>query len=216
MDRYSPLKSLAPAIAGLCLSGLGVALAPPGAMAQTTPPGSTGTGPTGAGIPNTSPSEQQPGQGVSSLSQEDRRFALEAMQGNVAEVQAGNLAAEKATDPAVKEFARRMADDHGTAVQQLGALLGTQGGDMPKAGGPEDQKGLEKLRGLSGAEFDRAYMAHMAKAHDRDVRLYEEHASKANDSRLRLYITKTLPVLQQHQKDANALAGRLGKDKSSP
>ena len=215
MDRFSPIKSLAPALAGLCLAGFGLALAP-GASAQTTPPGATGTGPTGAGIPNPSPAEQQPGKGTSSLSQEDRRFALEALQGNVAEVHAGNLAAEKATDPAVKEFARRMVDDHGTAVQQLGALLGAQGGDMPKAGGPEDQKEAERLSGLSGAEFDRAYMAHMAKAHDRDVALYEAHASKANDARLRTYITKTLPVLQQHQKDARDLHARLGKAKTKP
>jgi putative membrane protein len=205
------MKKYLPLLAGTFLV-LGAATA--GAQTEpsgTTPPGATGTGPTGAGIPNSSPAEQQPGQGASSLTQTDRRFAQQAMEGNVAEVQAGNLALQRATDPAVKAYAQRMVDDHSTAVQQLGSLLGGQGGDMPKAGSPEHQAELKQLMGLSGAKFDRAYMQSMVTDHDKTVRMYDEYASQANDSRLRLYITKTLQTVKEHQAEAQNLHQRLAK-----
>jgi putative membrane protein len=111
----------------------------------------------------------------------------------------------------VKAYAQHMVDDHSTAVQQLGSLLGEQGGNMPKAGTPEEQAELKQLSGLSGAKFDRAYMQSMVKDHDKTVRMYDDYASQANDSRLRLYITKTLQTLKDHQAQAQTLYQRMAK-----
>jgi predicted outer membrane protein len=49
----------------------------------------------------------------------DQLFIRELGLGGMAEAQLGKLAAQKAQNPHVKEFARRMADDHGKANEKL-------------------------------------------------------------------------------------------------
>src|ERR1700745_3622331 len=57
-----------------------------------------------------------------SLSQQDKTFVHEASAGNLAEPELGKLAEQKAAAPAVKEFGRWMATDHGFARKWLGAI----------------------------------------------------------------------------------------------
>ena len=54
------------------------------------------------------------------MSQQDKTFVHEAGAGNLAEVEPGQLAEQKAADPAVREFGRWMATDHGFAQQVAG------------------------------------------------------------------------------------------------
>src|SRR5579884_742348 len=57
------------------------------------------------------------------LSNSDYKFAVAATRANNAEVELGQLAAQKATDPAVRQFAERMVRDHTKANQQLSQIL---------------------------------------------------------------------------------------------
>ena len=61
----------------------------------------------------------------------------------------------------------------------------------------------------SGAAFDKAYMEDMVKDHDKDVKEFQEASSKAKDPDLKAWIDKTLPTLQEHQKMAHDIAGKL-------
>src|SRR5262245_8439694 len=56
----------------------------------------------------------------------DESFVKEAAMGGLAEVDLGKLAADKAHADAVKQFGRRMVDDHGAANQQLQQLAATK------------------------------------------------------------------------------------------
>ena len=49
----------------------------------------------------------------------DQSFVTEAAAGGLAEVELGQLAAEKSSNPEVKKFAERMVTDHGKANDQL-------------------------------------------------------------------------------------------------
>ncbi len=49
----------------------------------------------------------------------DRMFLEQAAAGGLMEVQLGQLAAQKASDPQVKQFGQRMVDDHTKANDQL-------------------------------------------------------------------------------------------------
>jgi putative membrane protein len=53
-----------------------------------------------------------------SFSRQDKTFICEAGAGNLAEAELGKLAEQKAAAPAVKEFGRWMATDHGFANKQ--------------------------------------------------------------------------------------------------
>ena len=49
----------------------------------------------------------------------DKKFVMDAAVGGMAEVELGKLAAEKATNPEVKQFGQRMVDDHTKANDEL-------------------------------------------------------------------------------------------------
>src|SRR3569833_3024414 len=53
----------------------------------------------------------------------DELFVREASVGGQAEVQAGKLATQKAQSPAVKDFAKRMIQEHSSAAERLSALF---------------------------------------------------------------------------------------------
>jgi Domain of unknown function (DUF4142) len=52
----------------------------------------------------------------------DAVFAAKAASGGMAEVKLGQLAAEKGTSPAVKQFGQKMVDDHSKANDQLKSI----------------------------------------------------------------------------------------------
>jgi len=85
-------------------------------------------------------------------------------QANMADISTGRLGWKKAHAPEVKALAKMVVSDH-SAVQQMGREL-AQG--LGYIGTPPDgdnsladqAQTLAKLDGLSGPEFDRAYLLH--------------------------------------------------------
>src|SRR3954468_16534897 len=108
------------------------------------------------------------------LAPSDEEFAQKAAGGGQAEVQLGQLASEKATNPKVKEFAQRMVSDHGQANQQLEQIAGNKKLDLPKMLPTEAQEEHDKLSKLSGAQFDKEYMRFMVEDHQKDVKEFQQ------------------------------------------
>jgi len=133
-----------------------------------------------------------------SVSSADRKFMEKAAQGGLAEVQLGKLASEKASAPEVKQFGQRMVDDHTKANDQLKQLASSKGVNLPTELDRSDQREMDKLSKLSGAEFDREYMKNMVSDHKKDVSEFKSEASRAKDSSVKQFAASTLPVLQQH------------------
>src|SRR5579875_1457525 len=84
----------------------------------------------------------------------DMTFATKAAQGGLAEVQLGPLTTQKATDPQVKQFGRRMVHDHGKANSQLMSIAQAQNITLPTTLDSKDQEEYTKLQGMSGNAFD--------------------------------------------------------------
>lgn len=140
----------------------------------------------------------------------DEMFAKKAALGGMAEVELGKLAAEKATDPAVKQFAQRMVDDHSKANDQLKAVAQSANITLPTGMDPKDEALRDKLSGMSGAAFDRAYMRHMLEDHNKDVKEFQHEASAGKNDALKQFAAQTLPTLQEHQKMARETAAKAG------
>ncbi|MDB6112348.1 MAG: outer membrane protein, partial [Pedosphaera sp.] len=93
------------------------------------------------------------------LSAKDYKFVTEAAQGGMMEVTLGQLAAQKASDPAVRDFGQRMVQDHQKADQQLMQLVSQKGATLPTDTTGENKGMVDHLKNLSGADFDKAYMS---------------------------------------------------------
>src|SRR5437870_1930491 len=140
----------------------------------------------------------------------DSRFIRHVAQDGMAEVELGKMANERASSHAVKEFAQRMATDHGKANEELAQLAQQKGITMPTGPDSKQKKVMDRLSKLSGAEFDRAYMREMTRDHDKDVKAFQREAKQAKDAAVKAWITKTLPTLQEHQHQAKQVASTVG------
>lgn len=146
---------------------------------------------------------------VSNMSPEDKEFASKAGMGGLAEVQMGSLATQKAASADVKAFGQRMVTDHSKANAELQQLATTKGLALPTELGGEHKQALDHLTGLSGAEFDKAYMHHMVDDHVKDVAEFEKASQSAGDADLKGWAGKTLPTLQDHLRQAKDVNGKL-------
>jgi putative membrane protein len=136
-------------------------------------------------------------------------FVKHAAQGGMAEVSLGKLAADKASDPDVKQFAQRMVDDHSKANAELTGLASSKGILLPANTDPKNQALMDRLAKLSGSEFDRAYMHAMLTDHDHDVSEFRAYAQRGTDPDVKAWAAKTLPTLEEHDQMAKTTVAKI-------
>lgn len=145
------------------------------------------------------------------------KFLAEAIRDGLAEVELGKAAAQKASDPEVKQFAERVVGDHATANERLMALAGKykiekEGtyGTLPLR--PDEQKAakLREMSGMSGEQFDQAYVRNLVEGHQEGVALYKAQIEEGESAEVVDFAKLTLPALEAHLEAARSLAGRVG------
>lgn len=132
------------------------------------------------------------------LNSSDYKFAVDAYRANTEEINLAQLAAQKASDPAVQQFAQRMIQDHTKANQQLSQIVSQKGATMPTTPTSGQERETDRLAKLSGADFDKAYMDYMVKEHKKDVKEFQKEADKAKDPDIKAFAANTVPILQEH------------------
>jgi putative membrane protein len=142
--------------------------------------------------------------GLAAVSSAEKKFATDAAQGGLAEVELGQLALQKGTSPQVKQFAQRMVTDHSQANSELMQLGKSENLDLPAQVDAKEKSEMDRLRGMSGSAFDAAYMQHMVQDHQKDVADFTKQAQSGSDPGLKSFAQKYLPVLQQHLQMAQA------------
>src|SRR3954454_16232901 len=87
-------------------------------------------------------------QNTTSASSSDKKFVHSALEGGNAEIQLGQLAAQKGSSEDVKQFGQKMVDDHTKLGDQMKQIAQQQGIDVPD-GLPAKDKALQtKLSGF--------------------------------------------------------------------
>lgn len=156
---------------------------------------------------------QQQGQGSQNqraVSNQDMRFVEEAAAGGMMEVELGRLAAQRAVSDDVKTFAQRMVEDHTRANQQLLQVATRIGVTLPQDLPADKKSHRDMLAQATGTEFDRAYMSHMVKDHEKTVKDFQQQAQKGDNQAVRTFAQQTLPTLRQHLELAQSLAAQVG------
>lgn len=146
------------------------------------------------------------------VADDDLGFMRQAAHNGHAEVESSKLAQQKGTSAQVKEFAKRMIEDHTRTHAELEKLATAKGVQLPKEPDAAQKTKMQALSALSGAEFDRQYIDQMGvAAHEQTIALFQRGASNARDPDLKAFASKTLPALQHHLEMARAL--KSGKAK---
>lgn len=116
---------------------------------------------------------------------EDGSFLVFAMEVDRSQVQLGELAAERAQDPRVREFARHMVEAHGASSEQHARLAQANGIAPLDVVGPVARRVREHLQGLPGPVFDREYMVAQVASHDHWFYRFEREAISGLDGEVR-------------------------------
>jgi putative membrane protein len=146
---------------------------------------------------------------ATTLSTEDQDFMTKAAQGGMTEVTLGQLAQQKASNPAVKDFGSRMVTDHGKANDALQQVAQQKNFTLPTQPNADQQKVIDDLTAKSGKAFDKAYMAAMVKDHKSTVDLLQNEEKTTQDPDLKKWVTDTLPVIQEHNRLAKQVAAKV-------
>jgi len=142
----------------------------------------------------------------------DTDFARDAAEGGLAEVKMGELAQQKGTNATVKDFGKRMVEDHTQANDKLKQVASQQNIKLPAKLDKHDQRVYDKLSQLSGEQFDRAYARDMVRDHENDVSSFRQEADNGQNNQIKDFASQTLPTLQEHLK----LAQQMQKDVANP
>jgi putative membrane protein len=142
--------------------------------------------------------------------EESSEFAVKAATGGMMEVELGRLAQEKGQSKDVKDFGAMMATDHAKANEELKTIAATQNITLPTTLGEDQQKHVNDLSKLSGAEFDKKYVSLMVDDHKEDIDLFKKAAEddKTNPA-VKSFASKTLPTLQKHLDEINAIDKKI-------
>jgi putative membrane protein len=140
-----------------------------------------------------------------------RSFVKEAAEGAATEVALGRVAQEKGSSDAVKQFGKRMVDDHSKAAEELKQAAAMARIAVPSETPKKAKKAQDKLSKLSGAEFDRAYAKMMVSDHKVDVKDFENEARNGAIPAVRSFAANTLPTLKEHLKLAEELYASVRK-----
>lgn len=141
----------------------------------------------------------------------DRQFMIQAAQGGMAEVELGQLAAQRAASEAVRAFGQRMMVDHARSNNELRRLAESKGVQLPTTIDPKDQATRDRLATLSGTAFDRAYMNDMVTDHETDIAQFQQEASQGRDAAVRAWAQQTLPTLQEHLRLARTVDSQVAQ-----
>src|SRR5690348_6125871 len=128
----------------------------------------------------------------------DQAFAKEAAHGGLAEVKLGQLAQDKGHVEAVKDFGKRMVEDHGKANKELESAASQANISLPQDMSSKDQATYDRLSELSGPAFDHAYARLMLRDHEHDVAAFRHEAKNGEKEPIKSFASNTLPVLEQH------------------
>jgi putative membrane protein len=145
-------------------------------------------------------------QNTTSPSASDKKFVVAALEGGDAEVQLGQLAAQKGNTTDVKQFGQKMMDDHTKLGDQMKSIAQKEGIKAP-ARIPAKDKALEaKLRSLSGDAFDKAYIKAMVKDHQQDLAEFKKEADSGNYTTIKDAANQGEQVISQHLELAEDMA----------
>jgi putative membrane protein len=137
----------------------------------------------------------------------DESFVQKAAIAGMTEIEASKVALQKSSDANVKKFAQHMIDDHTKAGEALKSAATQEGLSVPRDMDAEHEKLVDRLNGLSGAQFDAAYKSQMLEDHQKAVALFQTQA-KEMQSPVDKFAADTLPTLQSHLKMAQELNGK--------
>ena len=145
------------------------------------------------------------------LDKKDAEYLQKSAQGTMSEVKMGEMAQKQAADERVKQFGKRMVDDHGKDLQTIKQLASQKHVTLPDAPNKEQSREAAKLAKLSGANFDKEYVKYEMKDHKDDVKESGKTMKEATDPDVKNFASAEYKTVSAHKKEIDDIHAQLGK-----
>ena len=138
---------------------------------------------------------------------------------NTADIETGELAAQRGSSKAVRDFGAQLVNDH-RAVRQMGRDLAKKLGVTPTppaddAGAKAHAAAMASLRATSGTEFDLAFLRHEVEFHAAVMDAVQKTLLPAiQNAELKALVEKVGPAFHAHMLRAEALAKQIAEEAS--
>lgn len=143
------------------------------------------------------------------LNDVDTNFMVQAAYSNLAEIDAGTLAATKGQKDSVKMYGTMMVQEHTLAHTELKALAASKNVSLPTEPDEENKMIKQRLLALNGYAFDTAYIKSQIAGHAKTVAVFQTELSSGQNKDVLGYANKYFPHIQMHLELAQRIAKGL-------
>jgi len=143
--------------------------------------------------------------GNGQFSSADKHYLKQDARGAAYELQISQLAAQKANNQQVRQYAEMAAKDHQNYNQQEQQLAEQNGVTLPTSPTREEQSRINRLQQLNGSAFDDAYVRDMRQVNQRDVNEEQKEANSTQNQQIKQFIQQFKQMDQKHLQDARNL-----------
>ncbi|KAM3100539.1 DUF4142 domain-containing protein [Phormidesmis sp. 146-35] len=136
----------------------------------------------------------------------DRQFVLDAGQAGLGNIMLGQLALQRSNNPNVRNFAQAEINEQTQVKADLQRIAPKLRISLPTAPGPKQQAIMDRMKPLSGVQFDRAYLDEGGvNAHLENAAIFQREAAFGQNPDLIGLANKGLPLINQHFTTASSL-----------
>lgn len=135
-------------------------------------------------------------------------FANRLAASDAFEMATSRLAADRASTPSIKAFARKMIDAHTASTDKLKKDVATLTPAItpdPALSADQQQK-LDALRQLNGTAFEQAYIADQVAAHEAALGVVQAYAGNGTEPVLKRFAADAVKMVTDHRDEARRLA----------
>lgn len=148
---------------------------------------------------------------ASTVSKSDQSFAVDAANGGMTEIKAGEMAEQRGMEKDVKDYGKMMVKDHTELADKLKTIASGKNITLPSAISPDMQKDLDDLDKKSGKDFDKAFLDMMVSDHKKVISAFQDEAKNGNDADIRAFADSSLHLLQHHLDEAEKCTKMMKK-----
>jgi predicted outer membrane protein len=182
----------------------------------------------GSKNPRESAGAKSPGEKSTEPTQARKQFEQQTLAKlhliNQHEIDAGNLAQERAQSDQVKNYGETLVNDHKQLDSNVTSFAERNEITLPTAQAGKSQLDKmqqkhqamsERLKSLSGAQFDRAFVTAMVQGHQQAIQQVRTALNESKDEQFKSLLNDTLPVLQKHLQLAQQLQQQTAAGRTS-
>lgn len=152
---------------------------------------------------------QRPAAGL--LSGSDRAYLIKNAQGSVYDQSLAELGYQTATTPALRGYARQLIVDHDRLNLQALALAQRKGVVVPVTLQSSDAARLQRLSGLHGRAFNRAFLREEVRINSEDVSDAAKEVRTTRDREVRQFASTFHSTESRHLRNARFYLSRQAR-----